>query len=208
MHHALNELNVSIVRAQGEVSPRGVSDHNREVLQRAMKINPQLQILLTFWQPRSLKLLKKSDWLDIIEGNQGNQYSLRKSMEDSWADEIVHRTKQYLDWGIRVTTLGVQNETNYSKVGGQTCIWDPYRLRDFIEQKLKPRLDRADIKVKIAAPDLAFIGYKGSELSRFLPITCMTVTRRGWMGVLPSLLKIAEGLDKSENKNFPGKNFG
>ena len=46
-------------------------------------------------------------------------------MEDAWADEIVRRTKQYLDWGINVTTLGVQNETNYSKVGSQTVYGSP-----------------------------------------------------------------------------------
>mgnify|MGYP000913060653 CR=1 FL=1 len=58
-------------------------------------------------------------------------------MEDEWAKEIVSRVKQYIKWGINVTNLGVQNETNYSHLGTQTCIWDPVRLRDFIENKLE-----------------------------------------------------------------------
>ena len=169
MRHAFKELKVSLLRAQGEVTRRGITDHNKEVLQRAMKLNPTLQILLTFWQPRSSSLLQTSDWLNVVGKEDGRKYELKYSMEDAWADEIINRTQTYLDWGINVTTLGVQNETNYSKVGTQTCIWDPVRLKNFIENRLKPRLRQAGLNLKIAAPDLAFVGYQGSEVSRFVP---------------------------------------
>ena len=166
---AFRELKTNILRAQGEVTRKGITDHNRDVLQRAMKINPKLEVMLTFWQPRSTTLPEVSDWLDVEEAENGDRYVLKPSMDAMWAEEIVQRTKQYLDWGIRVETLGVQNETNYSKVGTQTCIWDPERLKNFIELHLKPRLDKAGLKVLITAPDLAYVGYKGSEVSRFLP---------------------------------------
>ena len=165
----LKELNTSIVRTQGEVSQKGVVDHNRDVLQRAMKLKPSLEVLLTFWQPRSKAILEKEDWLEPVEGPQGKQYTLKVSMEDAWADEMVKRIKQYIDWGINVTTVGVQNESNYSPPNTQTCMWEPERLGRFISQKLKPRLTVAGLKVKIASPDIAYVGYKASELERFLP---------------------------------------
>ena len=142
----LKELNTSIVRTQGEVSQKGVVDHNRDVLQRAMKLKPSLEVLLTFWQPRSKAILEKEDWLEPVEGPQGKQYTLKVSMEDAWADEMVKRIKQYIGWGINVTTVGVQNESNYSPPNTQTCMWEPERLGRFISQKLKPRLTVAGLK--------------------------------------------------------------
>jgi len=166
---AFQELNTTILRVQGEVNRKGITDHNKAVLQRAMELNPKLEIMLTFWQPRSSSLLEVSDWLDIVEDENGDKYVLKPAMDALWAEEIVKRTKLYLEWGIPIKTLGVQNETNYSKVGSQTCVWDPERLKVFIEKHLKPRLDKAGLKARITAPDLAYVGYKGSEVSRFLP---------------------------------------
>ena len=218
MNHAFEELKVSILRAQGEVARKGIVDHNKDVLQRAMKINPELQILLTFWQPRSVELQLESDWLQIVEGTQGDQYELKYAMEDAWADEIVRRTQQYIDWGINVTTLGVQNETNYSKVGSQTCIWDPIRLKNFIESRLKPRLVQAGLKVKVAAPDLAYVGYQGSEITRFLPtIQSQAVDlvayhmydsfQDGMDGGISVLRENSREIGKIRRKEFPNKGF-
>ena len=218
MNFAFKELKVSILRAQGEISPHGKADHNKEVLQRAMKLNPELQILLTFWQPRSLELLNKSDWLKIVDSHQGKQYELKYSMEDAWADEIVRRTQKYLSWGINVTTIGVQNETNYSKVGSQTCIWDPVRLKSFIENRLKPRLDKVGLKLKIAAPDLAYVGYKGSEVARFLPTIQSNAVdivayhmydsyKDGMDGSISILRENSQEIGNIRNKEFPNKGF-
>ncbi|MEC8013694.1 MAG: glycoside hydrolase family 3 N-terminal domain-containing protein [Verrucomicrobiota bacterium] len=218
MQHAFKELKISILRAQGEVARKGIVDHNKEVLQRAMKINPDLEILLTFWQPRSLELQNESDWLQIVEGPQGDQYELKYAMEDAWADEIVRRTKQYLDWGINVTTLGVQNETNYSKVGSQTCIWDPSRLKNFIEKRLKPRLVQTGVNVKIAAPDLAYVGYQGSEINRFLPTIQSSAVdlvayhmydsyQDGMDGSISVLRENSRQIGEIRKKEFPKKGF-
>ena len=218
MNHAFKELKVSVLRAQGEVARRGIIDHNKEVLQRAMRLNPGLEILLTFWQPRSLELQNVSDWMEVVDGSEDQQYQLKYSMEDAWADEIVSRTKQYIDWGINVTTLGVQNETNYSKVGSQTCIWDPLRLRNFIENRLKPRLEKVGLPVKIAAPDLAFVGYQGSEVTRFLPtIQSESVDlvayhmydsfKEGMDGSIEVLRENSRQIGKIRKTQFPDKGF-
>ena len=37
------ELDVSILRVQGEVAPNGDDSHNREILQRAVSMNPKLK---------------------------------------------------------------------------------------------------------------------------------------------------------------------
>ena len=218
MEYAFKELGTSILRVQGEVKKNGNSEHSRDVLQRAMKNNPDLEVLLTFWQPRSPQLLKVSDWLDIFDWRGERAYRLKYSMEDAWAEEIVRRTRQHMEWGINVTTLGVQNETNYSNLGSQTCIWDPQRLRNFIDKKLFPRLREAGLSVKIAAPDLAYIGYQGSELSRFLPtINSKAVDvvayhmydsyKDGMDGSLSILRENSRKIGQIRRENFPKKEF-
>ncbi len=218
MKIAFQELKTTILRVQGEVSRKGITDKNREVLQRAMKLNPELEVMLTFWQPRSAGLLEVSDWLDVVEEESGKKYVLKPYMEAKWAEEIVKRTKLYLDWGINVKTLGVQNETNYSEIGTQTCIWDPLRLKSFLENHLKPRLDQAGLKVEITAPDLAFVGYKGSEVERFLPtIASKSVDlvayhmydsyKEDMDGSLSVLQENSRQIGKIRRENFPGKRF-
>ncbi|MEL0099208.1 MAG: sulfatase, partial [Opitutae bacterium] len=99
MQYAFKELGTSILRVQGEVKKNGNGEHSKEVLQRAMKINPNLEVLLTFWQPRSPELLDVSDWLDIVEWRGGKVFVLKQSMEDAWAEEIVRRIREHLEWG-------------------------------------------------------------------------------------------------------------
>jgi arylsulfatase A-like enzyme/O-glycosyl hydrolase len=218
MEYAFKELKTSILRAQGEISKKGIIDHNRLILQRAMKLNPKLEVLLTFWQPRSSTLLKTEDWLDETQKGENKQYFLKPKMENEWAKEIVSRVKQYIGWGINVTNLGVQNETNYSHIGTQTCIWDPTRLKNFIETKLKPRLNQAGLNVLITAPDLAYIGYKGSELKRFLPtIKSKDVDLVAYhmydsykdadKGSIEILRENSRQIGKIRRENFPNKKF-
>ena len=215
---AFKELKTTILRAQGEVSKKGIVDHNREILQRAMKLNPELEVLLTFWQPRSSTLLKTDDWLDEIATVKDKQYFLKSEMEDAWATEIVNRVQQYLDWGINVTNLGVQNETNYSHLGTQTCIWDPLVLKSFIEKKLKPKLVKAGLEVLITAPDLAYVGYKGTEVRRFLPtIQSKAVDlvayhmydsfKDGTDGSIEVLRENSKQIGQIRKENFPLKKF-
>ena len=216
---ALKELNTSIVRAQGEVTKKGVVDHNRDVLQRAMKINPDLQVLLSFWQPRSSKNQTLDYWLQTVEINGGPQYTLRPERRAEWANEMVARVQQYLDWGINVTAIGVQNESNWSHEGTQTCRWEPGELASFIETLVKPRLRRAGLgQLRIAAPDLAFIGSEASELKSFLPAIASPAVDiaayhmydsyiDGETGPIDYLVKATRSIAPLKREHFPDKSL-
>lgn len=177
LNTAINGLSANILRAQGEVSPEGDPEHNREVLERVMKINPKLEVLLTFWQPRSDRRTSREYWLREVESDGAFEYELKPERETAWAIEIATRTRQYIDWGINVTAVSVQNEANWSHPDTQTCRWDPERLAAFIESRLQPGFNAMGLDdVKIVAPDLAFIGPRASEIDRFIPaLTTRTV---------------------------------
>lgn len=214
---AIEELAVSIIRTQGEVSKAGSINYNKDILQRAMKLNPQLAVLQTFWQPRSAMYPELEQWLDVVSIDNQKQYVLKPSMKDAWADEIVARVQKYREWGVNVTTIGVQNESNWSHPGTQTCRWDPLELRQFIEQDVKPRLQRAGLgQMAVAAPDLAFIGPDAGEVRRFLPtITSPAVNiaayhmydsfTSGSSGQLQTLIDHTQVLGKLRQEHFPAK---
>ncbi len=166
----LNELNANIIRVQGEVTKAGLTDHNVALLQRGMAVNPSLQVLLTFWQPRSAEHLEPEYWLRAEQIDGTEQYILRDDRMEQWADELISRVQFYRSLGVNVTTVGIQNESNWSHEGTQTCRWEPDRLKTFIEQFIQPRLEANHLTdLLIAAPDLAYIGPDASEFRRFLP---------------------------------------
>ena len=78
---AVNGLGVNIIRVQGEVSKTGDAERNRDVLQRATSMNPDLQVLLTFWQPRSAEHPETDYWLDVVEANGAEQFRLKPSKD-------------------------------------------------------------------------------------------------------------------------------
>ena len=214
---AINGLNVSIVRVQGEVSKTGDAERNRDVLQRATRINPDLRVLLTFWQPRSAKHPDNDYWLDIVEANGTEQFRLKPSKEDEWADEMIARVLEHQKWGVNVEVVAVQNESNWSHPGTQTCGWDPLRLARFVDQKIRPRLDAAGLsRIKIAAPDLAYLGDHASEVQRFLPaLTSPGVDVaayhmydsfvEGQDGSLTNLIEKTQALGLLRRQSFPSK---
>ena len=67
-----------------------------------MKLNPELEVLLTFWQPRSSTLLKTEDWLDEIKTEEGilvknsgglsEDWTFRRyKVEDIWAFQSIKK---------------------------------------------------------------------------------------------------------------------
>jgi len=170
LNATLGDLNANIIRVQGEVTKAGLTDHNVSLLKRANEVNPSLQVLLTFWQPRSAKHLEPDYWLRAEQIDGTEQYILRDDRMEEWANELVSRVQFYRSLGINVTAVGVQNESNWSHEGTQTCRWEPERLKIFIEKFVQPRLKANQLTdVMIAAPDLAYIGPDASEFKRFLP---------------------------------------
>ena len=214
---AINGLNVSIVRVQGEVSKTGDAERNRDVLQRATRINPDLRVLLTFWQPRSAKYPDNDYWLDLVEANGTEQFRLKPSKEDEWADEMIARVLQHQKWGVNVEVVAVQNESNWSHPGTQTCGWDPLRLARFVDQKIRPRLDAAGLsRIKIAAPDLAYLGDHATEAQRFLPALTSPGVEvaayhmydsfvAGQDGGLENLIEKTQAFGRLRRQNFPSK---
>jgi len=214
---AVNGLSVNIVRVQGEVSKTGDAERNRDVLQRATRMNPDLQVLLTFWQPRSAEHPDTEYWLDVVAANGTKQFRLKPSREDAWADEIIARVLQHRRWGVNVKVVAVQNESNWSHPGTQTCGWEPIRLANFIDQKIRPRLDAAGLSdIRIAAPDLAYLGDNASEVQRFLPaLTSPGVDVaayhmydsfvEGQDGGIENLIFKAQALGRMRQQNFPSK---
>jgi len=214
---AINGLNVNIVRVQGEVSKTGDPERNRDVLQRATKINPELQVLLTFWQPRSAKHPDNDYWLDVVEVNGSEQFRLKPSREEEWADEMIARVLQHQKWGANVAVVAVQNESNWSHPGTQTCGWEPLRLANFVDQKVRPRLDAAGLsQVKLAAPDLAYLGDNASEVQRFLPTLTSPGVEvaayhmydsfvEGQNGGIENLIEKTQALGRMRRQNFPSK---
>ena len=214
---AINGLNVNIIRVQGEVSKTGDAERNRDVLQRATRVNPDLKVLLTFWQPRSVTQPGNDYWLDIVEFNGTEQFRLKSSKEDEWADEMIARVLQHQKWGVNVEVVAVQNESNWSHPGTQTCGWDPLRLANFIDQKVRPRLNAAGLShVKIAAPDLAYLGENASEVQRFLPTLTSPGVEvaayhmydsfvEGQNGGIENLIAKTRDLGRIRQQNFPSK---
>ena len=47
---------------------------------------------------------------------------------------MIYRINQYRDWGINVSTGGVQNNPIGSLSGAQTCHWDPDQPANLIEK--------------------------------------------------------------------------
>ena len=54
-------------------------------------MNPTLQVLLTFWQPRSAEHLEPEYWLRAEQIDGTEQYILRDDRMEEWADELVSR---------------------------------------------------------------------------------------------------------------------
>ena len=123
LRYAFDDLGATIVRVPGEVQTSGDPEEYRAVLKCVAWIAPKAQVLLSFWQPRSVAKPKVSDWLDDL-GLKG--YALKPSLRGAWADEMVARIQTIRqDWGANVTVVSVQNEPNFSVPGSVTCRWEP-----------------------------------------------------------------------------------
>ncbi len=169
LHAAIKGLNTNIIRVRGEVSATGDAEHNRTVLTRAMAIKPDLEVLLSFWQPRSAEHSANNYWLEPVS-DESPSYQLKPEREDAWADEILARTEAYLDWGVNVKVLSLECGINTAKSSPQSCSWESERLAVFIEEKLRPRLLEAGLEaIRIAAPDLTHIGPNADQIDRFIP---------------------------------------
>ncbi len=168
LRQALGELGGTIVRIPGEVGQSGDPEVYRDTLRRVAKIAPDARIYLTFWQPRSRRMPRPEDWLDL---DASKKYRLKPARIADWAEEMVSRIRAIRrEWGANVVAVGVQNEPNFSQPGTPTCAWEPGPLAEFIAREFAPRLIAAGLgSISIAAPELAYVGADAGEARRFAP---------------------------------------
>ena len=111
---------------------------------------------------------------------------------EQWADELISRVQFYRSLGVNVTTVGIQNESNWSHEGTQTCRWEPDRLKTFIEQFIQPRLEANHLTdLLVAAPDLAYIGPDASEFIRYAGFSEITPATLGSEPMLETVISLS-----------------
>jgi O-glycosyl hydrolase len=62
-----------------------------------------------------------------------------------------------------------QNEPNFATPAWPTCRWDPPALADFVGGELAPRLAKAGLPVRVATPEVAYVGGDAAEAKKFRP---------------------------------------
>lgn len=130
----------------------------KEVLQMTGK---KLSVLLSPWSPpaqwKTPPELSKND-MSIYGGMFGNvDFSkpsrcfggrLKEEYYGSWAKYLVKYVQAYLDEGIPVTMLSVQNETNAATMW-DSCIWSGEQEKCFLRDYLYPQMKEAGLTEKV-----------------------------------------------------------
>ena len=91
-------------------------------------------------------------------------------------------------------------------------------IKKLYRKRLKPRLVQTGVNVKIAAPDLAYVGYQGSEINRFLPTIQSSAVdlvayhmydsyQDGMDGSISVLRENSRQIGEIRKKAFPKKGF-
>jgi glucuronoarabinoxylan endo-1,4-beta-xylanase len=169
LRYAFEDLGATLVRIPGDVGTSGEPDQYRACIRRVAKLAPKAKILVSFWQPRTAAKPDAADWLDP---HPAGGLALRPALYGEWADAIVARIKVMRDeWGLNVVAVSPQNEPNFSTPLWPTCRWDPPALADFISAALAPRLAKAGLSVKVATPEVGYLGSDAAEAKKFRPAT-------------------------------------
>ena len=80
--------------------------------------------------------------------SRNNGGSLKPEYYSSWAKYLVKYLKGYLEEGIPVTMLSIQNEAA-AATPWDSCVWTGEQERNFLVNHLYPELDAADLTGKI-----------------------------------------------------------
>src|SRR5262245_25883939 len=165
LRYAFDDLGATFVRVPGDVTATGDPDQYKAVVRRLAKLAPDAKMLVSFWQPRTAAKPETADWLDP---HSAGGFALRPALHGDWADAVVARIKLMRDeWGAKVVAVSPQNEPNFATPEWPTCRWDPPALADFIATALVPRVEKAGLPVKVASPEVAFLGGDASEFKKY-----------------------------------------
>ena len=109
------------------------------MIKEILKINPDLYIFASPWSPPF--------WMKT-GGKMCGGYMRDKYLE-VYADYIVKFIESYAEYGIKISALTPQNETNTQQAGRMpACVWHPETEAKFIVM-LKDALKKAALDVKV-----------------------------------------------------------
>ncbi len=136
-------------------------------MKEAMEISPEpLSILLSPWSPpacwKTPPAKPKNDAsvyggdffssmmppVDYEKPQRCNGGSLKPEHYGDWARYLVKYMKAYLDEGLPVTMLSVQNET-VAATNWDSCVWTAQEQKTFLRDHLYPEMEKAGLAGKI-----------------------------------------------------------
>ncbi len=133
------------------------------MLKEAMEVAKEpVSVLLSPWSPpyqwKTAPIKKKND-SGVYGGLPGqaepadvpqrcNGGSLKPEHYGAWAKYVVKYVQAYLDEGIPVTMLSLQNET-VAATNWDSCVWTPEETKVYLKDHLYPELKRAGLAEKI-----------------------------------------------------------
>ena len=109
------------------------------IIQEIIRINPDIYLFASPWSPPYWMKTGKS----MCGGYMRDQYI------DCYANYIIKFIKAYAEYGIKISAITPQNETNTQQSGRMpSCIWHPETEANFIKV-LRKKLNQNALDVKI-----------------------------------------------------------
>ena len=132
------------------------------MLKKAIEISAEpISVLMSPWSPpyqwKTAPKIAKNDAAvygamgmpvpeEIPQRNHGG--SLKPEYYGSWAEYVVKYLQAYLDEGIPVTMLSLQNET-VAATTWDSCVWTPEESKTYLKDYLYPEMKKAGLTDKI-----------------------------------------------------------
>ena len=113
------------------------------LLVQAARINPSLAVVLSPWSAPA--------WMKTSSSLVGG--SLRPEYDRVYAEYLAKAAREYLDAGVPVTGLTVQNEPSFSPPSYPGMTLDTEQQRSLLRDHLSPALDRAGLNLHLWALD-------------------------------------------------------
>jgi len=131
------------------------------MIREAVKVSSQkINVLLSPWSPPAqwkerITVPKNDPSLYTNDDAEANSISLRDhggrllpEYYESWARYFVKYVQGYLDEGIPVTMVTIQNES-IAATSWDSCVWTPQEQKTFIRDHLYPAMKKAGLSDKV-----------------------------------------------------------
>ena len=135
----------------------------KEAMAIAEENGTSLQVLLSPWSPpwqwKTAPAVRKND--DAVYGGlpggaapdsekpqRNNGGSLKAEFYGAWATYVVKYVKAYLEEGIPVSMMSLQNET-VAATNWDSCVWTPEETKTYLKDNLYPEMEREGLVGKV-----------------------------------------------------------